>query len=432
VNDAVPGRSDSIGSELLAASLLTDGDFDLDEFTPPGTEVPSLDLHWLARGVEGDASYYSKYPVLPAVLAFPVFALSRVLAGPFEVVPGREKEADLRVARLGKIVGTLCTAAAAWVVFSIVMRASADAGRAMLAAVAFAFSSCAWFYGQALWTHPAGELFLGLGLLGALSLRARSEEPGLLAAGTGLALALAAAARYTNALPALWVVAGLLVALARSARGGGRDAAAAAAAMAIGALPVAIFQGAYNHAVFGSVFASSYGSELSGNTGMGFGGWKWDKPGEVAIMSLAYLTSTSFGLFVLSPIFVVAAAGLARAAVRDPIAAGAAAGIAATLLLHSLWWSAYHYSLGYRFLVDVLPLLALGFAFVPAPSLRLRPTTALWLLVFAAGVFFQVLAVARFRAYDHRWFDDLLVARGPAQFWSITDSVPAHLLRTPR
>jgi hypothetical protein len=44
-----------------------------------------------------------------------------------------------------------------------------------------------------------------------------------------------------------------------------------------------------------------------------------------------------------------------------------------------------------------------------------------------------VLAIARFRAYGHGdWFDHLLVERGPVQFWSITDSVPAHLLRTPR
>jgi hypothetical protein len=56
----------------------------------------------------------------------------------------------------------------------------------------------------------------------------------------------------------------------------------------------------------------------------------------------------------------------------------------------------------------------------------------LWGAALLWGAGLQVLAVARFQAYDHPWFDGLLVERGPIQFWSIRDSVPAHLLRTPR
>jgi hypothetical protein len=438
VPDLAPSRSDSWGAELTAASLVESGNFDLDEFTPPGTAVPDTNLHYLVKG-RGDqaAHYYSKYPVLPPLLAWPVFQAFE-LAGWSWAAAVPDAVREWRLAFAGKLAATLQMALAVWVLHAVLRRFGSPAS-AVLGALAFGLASFGWFYSQTLWTHPSGCLFLGLLVLAAWEIRASVRACGCPARGwlltAGAAGALATAGRYTNGLPVLILGIALLATLSDW-----RTRLYASGWIALGAVPFVLLQGAYNHVFFGSAFATSYAGEASGE----WGGWKWqflpwsETLTEAATMVAVWFTSPSFGLLPLAPVFGLACWGLLRGARQDGLVLGTLAAALSIAALHSLWWSAYHYVFGPRFLIDALPLLALGFAFCGWPQAASRRVAVL--LLCAVGVAVQLLGIVRFHPWDHEWFDgqfarvtaDGRLEKNYGLLWSVEQSVPVHLLRTPR
>ena len=301
----------------VAASLVQQGNFDLDEY--PDAESPFV------REVNGHR--VSIYPVLPALLAAPVLFACRFFFALDET----------GIALAGKFAASLFSALAAAVLFCAIGRRHPSAD-ARFAAVVFALGSSVWSTSQALWQHPAAVLFLAVAVLFVL----KAEEDEVWAGRAGLPLALALAARHADL--ALVTV----LALAIAARWPRRVLTLAAWGLA----PV-VFVLAYQWAYFGSPLEHGF----SGSLGRFSATWGRGH--------LGLLVSPAKGLLVFTPVVIVTLLGLLRVFRRGERWLAMALGGAA--LAHFVLmgrWSEWHggESFGPRLMTDALPLL---FLFLP-------------------------------------------------------------------
>ena len=351
------GAGDTRPTERVAASLVQEADFDLDEY--PEVEPP------FAR-TEGDRRV-SIYPVLSAVLAAPLFALARV----FFVLD------ETGTALVGKWAASLFSALAAGALYLAVGRRQPTRDAA-LAAFVFGLGTTVWSTSQALWQHPAAVLFLSLALL--FWVRAEDEGAGrdvTWAARAGLPLALALAARPADMALVGVLSLGLAVRWPR-----------AVPRMILWALPPVLFVLAYQWWAFGSPFRHGF----SGALGRFAAPW-----GEG---QLGLLVSPGKGLLWFTPVAAVAAIGLGRALWRgDRSERYLAATLGLAVLAHLVLmgrWSEWHGGecWGPRLLTDALPLL---FLFLPE-GLGVAGLAGLALALLSVGV--QALGAF---AYDYRW-----------------------------
>jgi hypothetical protein len=373
------GAGDTRASERTAASLVGEGDFDLDEY--PEVSAP------FAREVAGRR--LSIYPPLSALLAAPLFAAARAL---FEL-----DEAGSALA--GKLAASLLSSLAAAVMFLAVGRRwprPAAAATALL----FAFGTSVWSTSQSLWQHPAALLFLALALLALV----RAEDDDAWAARAGLPLALAVAARHA-ALPLVAVLAaGILVRWPRRTLG-----------FALWAAPAILGVLLYDALHFGSPFAHGFSGSLSQRFS---GAW--------GTGHLGLLLSPGRGLLVFTPLAAVAALGWFRE-LRRPFERPLAASLGCAVLAHWLVMGAWGewpggWCWGPRLMSETLPLL---FFFLPA---GLERAGRLGALAAAVSVLFQ--AVGAF-SYDYRQ-ERLLVRRGEdpmSVVWSLEDGPLVFHLR---
>jgi hypothetical protein len=349
------GAGDTRATERVAASLVHERNLDLDEY--PEVEPP------FARQV--GAHRVSIYPVLPAVLAAPVFALVALAVDLDETGS----------ALAGKLAASLLSAAAAAVFFVAVRARRGSEGDAFRAAVVLALGTSVWSTSQALWQHPAAVLFLSTALL----FLVLAEDDTVWAGRAGLPLALLVASRHSD------VVIAAVLAVAIAVRWPRRMLlfvlCAAPVAAALFAYDTWAFGGAFEHGFSGSA------SRFSETWGVGQAG---------------LLFSPAKGLFVFTPVALMAVVGLVRAVrFREgwlgerflPAAAGAAA------LAHLLFigkWGEWHggESWGPRMMTDALPLV---FLFLPEALDAFPKLTGL-----LAAVSVAVQALGAF-AYDYRW-----------------------------
>jgi hypothetical protein len=373
------GAGDTRPTERVAASLVNELDFDLDEY--PEVEDP------FARTV--GEHRVSIYPVASAVMAAPVFAVAQAAFGMDET----------GTALAGKWAASLFTAIAGAFLFVVVGR-SHPHDEAFATAIVFALGTSMWSTSQALWQHPAAVLFLCVALL-FLSLAA--QEPAW-AGRAGLPLALAVAARHADvALVAVLVVA----AAARWPKQVPRMAAWGA--------PVVLAIVAYQWFYFGSPLAHGFSGSAS----------RFSEPWGRG--HLALLVSPAKGLFVFTPVALAALAGIVFAFRRGDrwwAVSLAAAAVAHWLLVGR--WSEWHggESWGPRMMTDALPLLLV---FLPDVYARLPNPTVLLAVVSMAV---QVLGAF---AYDYRW--ERLYWRGDAghdtaALWDVARSpIPFYVER---
>jgi hypothetical protein len=350
------GAGDTRATERVAASLVRERDFDLDEY--PEIEPP------FARQL-GDHRI-SIYPVLSAVMATPVFA---VAAAFFDLD-------ETGTALAGKLAAALFAGAAAGVLYLCLMvRASTtlrgpSRGGATLSAVVFPLGTSLCATSQALWQHPAAVLFLCLTLL-ALVL---AEQDDVWAGRAGLPLGLMVAARHADALMAL------VIAIAVAARWPRR-----ALRLLMWGLPAAVFVALYNWVYLGSPLRHGFSGSLS----------RFTEPWGVGHLGL--LVSPGKGLLVFTPVILVALCGLVRAfrAGERWLAGSLGCAALADWLLKGRWqeWHGGE-CWGPRMLTDLLPLL---FLFMPE-GLRLLPRVGRVL----AGLSIAVQALGAL-AYDYRW-----------------------------
>src|SRR5204863_4439562 len=127
------GSGDARPTERVAASLVREGNFDLDEFAD--VDEP------FAR--KAGAHRVSIYPVASAVLAAPVFAAAGALFALDET----------GLALAGKWAASLFSAAAAALLYLAIGRRRPHE-EALWTAVVFALGTSVWSTSQALWQHP--------------------------------------------------------------------------------------------------------------------------------------------------------------------------------------------------------------------------------------------------------------------------------------
>jgi hypothetical protein len=363
------GSGDTRPTERAAASLVQEGNLDLDEY--PEVEDP------FARTV--GSHRVSIYPVLSAVMAAPLFAAARAFFALDET----------GTALVGKAAAALFSSLAAAVLFLAVGRRR-PVEEAMLAAGLLALGTSVWSTSQALWQHPAAVLFLSAAVL----CMVRSGEDPAWAGRAGLPLAMAVAARHADVLLVAVLAAGIAL---RRPRQIGR--------MLVWAAPAVVFVLLYQWVYFGAPWRHGFAGSLgrfSETWGVGHAG---------------LLVSPAKGLLVFTPVVVVAVAGMVRAFRRGErwlVTTLAAAAAAHWLLMGR--WSEWHggMSWGPRMMTDVLPLL---FLFLPEGwDVLPRAAPALAALSVAA----QVLGAF---AYDYRW--ERLYQRegkGHPELWDVVRS----------
>lgn len=209
-------------------------------------------------------------------------------------------------------------------------------------------------------------------------------------AGAGVVAGLAVVAEYSAAIPAA-----VLAVYAATAAPRARRAAAWLAGVAVGAIPLAV----YNAAVFGSVFETSYGVDPSGRAPRLFGVPSLD-------VALELLFSTH-GLLVLSPVLAAGAAGLWLLARRGLRAEAAACGAIALgyLVFNAAFYSPFGgFSPGPRYLIAASVFLAVG---LPT-AFRAAPLATGALAAASATAMLLLTATHPQAGYDWRWLDRLL------------------------
>jgi hypothetical protein len=369
VNGRPIDSADTRTNERVAASLVQELDFDLDEY--PDVEPP------FARVVDGRR--VSIYPVLPAIVAAPVFGLSRLV---FELD-------ETGCALAGKLAASLLSSLAAGLLFVAVARRWP--GEGAIAAWGFALGTSVWSTSQALWQHPAAVAFLAWAVVWML----RAEDDDAWAGLTGLPLSLAAAARHADALLVAVLALGVAVRWPRRIP-----------ALALWAAPGVALVLVYQWLAFGSPLTHGFSGSLG----------RFSEPWGTGHLGL--LVSPGKGLFVFTPVAVVAIAGLLVALRRGE--AWLASTLGAAALAHWILmgrWTEWHGGecYGPRLMTDVLPLL---FVFLPDGLALLGAAGKLLLLLSVA-----VQAMGAF-AYDYRWERLFQRGTGPGreELWDVTQS----------
>jgi hypothetical protein len=393
---------DTIPARILPVAVVREGTLALDMFfrdQPPGAPLP----YWVQRA---GGRYVSSYPLLPGLLAVPVYALPvRVLGG----------DSWALVNVLAKLTASLIAALSVALVYLAAARLGGDRA-AVAVALVYALGTSTWSVAsQGLWGHGPAALFLAAAL--ACLLHA-DERPWLLDA-AGLAVGLMLAARSIT----VFVAAALLACAVRHDR---RRGVRALGWCALAAGPFL----AYNLWTFGSL-EGGYARMHADFKVDGFSG-TWTTPPWQGLAGL--LVSPSRGLFVYSPILLATALGVGpalRDARRRWLYGCLAAGLGVSLLVlstYSLWFAGA--SFGPRLLTDFMPALVLFLA--PAwPRLeRRRSLTAAAALLFAVSV--GVQAVGAFYFPSPRELDWNSSPRGvplTERLWDWRDTQLARLLR---
>jgi hypothetical protein len=343
------GAGDTRPTERVAASLVIEHDFDLDEY--PDVEFP------FAREIRGQR--LSTYPVLSAVLAVPVFAAGRAF---FELD-------ETGLALCGKWAASLFSALAAAALFLAVGRRAGD-GHAWTAALVFALGTSVCSTSQALWQHPAAVLALSLALLCAH----RSGVDPSWADRAFLPLGFCVAARYADVFMAVVLALGLAVRFPRRVP-----------LMLLWGAPAVLFVALYHWIYFGSPLQHGFAGSLG----------RFSEPWGLGQAGL--LVSPGKGLLWFTPVVLVAMVGLVHALRTNERWLAATAGLAALTHLVAMGrWTEWHggWCWGPRLLTDCLPLL---FLFLP-DGWALMPNIAR--LLAAVSIAVQMLGAF---SYDNRW-----------------------------
>jgi hypothetical protein len=399
---------DTVPARVIPREVIRSGRLDLDNLFrawPAGAPLP----FYAQRAGE---HYRSSYPVAPALLAVPVYALPVLLgAGDTWVV----------LNALSKLAASLFAALSVAFVYlaarELARRLGTGQASALGAAVVYAAATPTWAVSsQGLWGHAPAQL----GLAVALWLLLRGDGgPGRFAL-AGLGLGLMVASRPSTALVAAVLA---LSGLPRWRAGG------VWVAMALGAVAATV--ALHNWSTFGSLQG---GYALINRTHAQFHGvdgtWSLALPEGLA----GLLVSPSRGLLVYSPVLAVAFIGLGRgwagaggAPVR-PLALAVAASLL-TLSTYTVWWGGH--SFGPRLLADVLPALVLGI--VPAWPVAWRPGMRRWLFgaLFAVSVLVEVIGAFNFPSPRHvEWnITPKDVDWAHDRLWDWRDSQLVRLLR---
>jgi hypothetical protein len=343
---------------------------------------PIANFEDYARVTAPDGRQYTWYGLGLSLAAIPFYAAATAAEGlvPPSGVAAFDAPKVLYYDRAGvpelvrmyavTFVNPLLTALTAVLVCAILLRLGLSRRASALAALAFGLTGVTPFYAKTFFSEPLAGMFLAAGVLAWLAMRQDPGRGGRWAFLAGLAAGASVLARVANGVVLLPAVVALLL-----EKEGRRRLPAAAAGAAV---PMALLL-CYNAARFGSPFETGYSGVMylfGGSFLEGFAG---------------LLASPGRGLLLYVPWVVLALPGVVALARRDrPLAVLIAGSALALWLVYSPWaqWDG-GWVYGPRFLVPVLPLLAVAAAAWVAPR-REQP----WVRALAGALVFVALAFA--------------------------------------
>jgi hypothetical protein len=374
---------DVVSATLLPASILSRGDFFLDQFRrfitnnfPEPYFVNDQTTHLVSR-----------YPVMAGVLAVPFAG-----AG----YGTRWIARTLHLYEIGKLSAAFITALTI-VIFFFAARALTNRATAVMVTLAFAFGTGVWTTAsQGLWQHTPSILFQTIAfwfLLRGFAQGAPAVAP------AGLFLAWATIARPPVAIVAI-LFAGFVVIFFRPAL----------LRFLVWTLPPVIFAFSYNTIINGSPFVFGYQE----GAGQFFSFPRWE-----AILGLLF--SSGRGLFIYSPFLLLAPLGLWQGmkSPRKFFYLALAISFVGYTGIMAAWGSLGGWAYGARMLTDTLPAMCL--LIIPAvEQLHGAPRAGLWIVIGLSCV----LASLGVWDYGLRFHSD------PANsVWSLENSEPVFYLR---
>lgn len=391
---------DVLPATFLPVSIIVERDFDLDEFMnhPQYGDGGLEDPYWVKK--VGN-HYFSTYPVLTPVLVTPFYLLPVALGL-------RAHSSLVLYIMFGKTTAALLASASVVLVY-LSLRLVASELDALCLGLVYALAGPTWtITSQSLWQHAASQLFLAAGIYCLLSGLGDRKT----IAFSGLFMGLAVAARPTNLVIALIVLAGLLH---RS-----RDHAPHYLAGTVIPLSFLLW---YNQSTFGSTLSTGYMAEAYHG---------WGTPLHRGLLGI--LISPSKGLLVYSPVFWFSVLGIVaswRTRIRHEASTwlfrylGLGA-VSFTLVMSK--WHAWHggWSFGPRMLVDITPLLTL--LMIPALEwLRHhRGVVAVFAILAMISITVQLAGLSMF---DFGWYrEQSSTGYNDAAFFSIRSSELAYYL----
>ncbi len=333
---SVTTSTDSAWTFHVAASILQQHNINLDEYR----NLIDLKLDYRMRVV--DAHIYSYYPVATPLLVTPaVWLINKLypLIYPTDFYTYLQTHPpDTRTARLEKLLASGIGALAAAAMY-LLARRELTIGRSLMLAAIFAFATSMWSTAtRALWQHGPSALFLAIALL--LLFRARQRPRWFLA--LGAVLAFDYLIRPTNALAIAFI--GLYVLINYP-----RQVWLYIAGLAVILIPYVV----QNWVTYGNLFPP-YSYQLFE---------RFSTP-SVFLEGLAgTLISPARGLFIFSPVFLFSIYGAVlrlkgRLSLSNPDLYLTAIVVPhwVVIALFQDWGGAW--SIGPRYFVDVIPLLA--------------------------------------------------------------------------
>ena len=413
---------DTYASRFVPISILRDGDLALNEFFPEVANTPIADIDLSGYVIPINGRVYDSHPPIGPLLALPVYAIPVWLGVPDD---------PRQVANLfSKLSASLMASLSAVIVFVATRRIAlvcAASGRtapprgqtgvgvcetrvALIAALTYALATPVWSTAsQAMWSHTPAALAYAAALWGLIS-----GWPGL----AGVATAMAVVAR-----PATAAAAGLLsvFVLHRAwlrSRGQAVERLRSLfvpdtvrfgiGAGIVGGLGVVYNLRLFDNVVGGAPLRTAYWNEQLQNPDM-FGG-------SLSTGLLGLTVSPSRGLFIFSPVLLLAIIGAVNAW-RGRLAHGSgdteeawsarllgryaglgALGILLTYSKFIAWWGGHGF--GPRYLVDAMPFVGILLGFVAWPPLeaggfvrsgRRRVAAVALTILMAYSVFVQAL-----------------------------------------
>jgi hypothetical protein len=397
---------DTNPTRYLPISIIKEFDLDLDEFPflhkyPEWWHGDKNVLPYYLQYVRGH--HMSTYPVMPAILSVPVYAVP-VLLGLTDGASAAIgfSRTEIVGTLLSKISASLVVGFSVGILYLTLLRLTNKSGAFWIAAL-YAFATSSWSVSsQGLWQTSMSHPLLAFALY--FFVKAREDTRNVIYA--GIPLALAVACRMTNG---IFAVAFLIYVLCHYR------------AWFVEFLIFPVLLGSllftYNLYYFGSLFGA-YSSHMG----------QFTYPSLEAFLGL--LLSPSRGLLVYSPFLIFACVGLSLSFShgRDHLLRYTSIASILTIILYSSW-SQWHgaFSYSYRFLVDLLPALCLCLAttwnWIVAQSWR----KSLFAASAALSIFLQIIGSF---FYPCGWYETPTRANShPERFWDWKDPEFLRCLR---
>lgn len=375
------GSGDTVGNELLAISLIREGNFDYNEFCPSGDEE---ELGYVFKWSQG--RLINVCPVVTGMTNVPVFLAADIVGIDIEE----------KVLPLNNVTMSLIAALSTVLMFHILLKRKFSLELSALCALVFAFGTLVWSVtSRGTWQHGPSIFFLSAGMLLFFNENRKAF------AWAGFFFALMCVNRPVNGLIVLPFYAYTLVHRRKDFL-----------PLVLTSLIPLAFLAWYSLEYWGSLF--SLGQGQSG---------KFTTDPWLGIPGL--LLSPARGLLVFSPVFIFSIWYM----FKDVFSRGGeilyrylSVGFFLTLIAYAIWerWYAGH-CFGYRYLSEYIPIMVLflaeGWSRYVKPKLWTR---ILFVFLFGLSVYFNFLGAVIFPSPFNNVPNN--IDFNPHRLWTIQDT----------